>query len=168
MQPHFVCYHTPTVKKIAEQSRKMQPVKTITYGGLGLLFFGYMLKRNMTYGFQGLWLTLLILSGVYLLWLAAMPEITAFLSLRRITKQLGEVPSSRLEFGENIEISQGEMQMTIEYSDIRWVKQYRHTFILAMKDHMGISLDPDSFTTGDFASFKAFLREKCPDVKIPE
>ena len=87
MEPQFICVHRPTVKTVSEQSRKMQPVKTYAYALLGVGFFAYMLYRAIVFQFQAMDLLLLLLSAVYMVYLAAQPEINAWMSIRRAKKQ---------------------------------------------------------------------------------
>ena len=168
MEPLFICEHRPTVWSVAEQSRKMQPVKTYGTALLGLFFFAHTLRGALLNQFQNPWLVYFVLSCVYLLWLVPLPEINAFLAIRQAKKQLGTAPCSTLYFGDNIRITQAGEEMTWEYSEVRYVRQFRRSFLLVKKEGMGISVDPKGFTKGDFESFKAFLGQQCPEITLPK
>ena len=168
MEPQFICVHRPTVKTVSEQSRKMQPVKTYAYALLGVGFFAYMLYRAIVFQFQAMDLLLLLLSAVYMVYLAAQPEINAWMSIRRAKKQLGAELCSQIAFGDSIEITQQDMSLTWEYSEIRYVKRFRHSYLMVKKDGVGVSVDPEGFTQGDFESFQIFLKEKCPTAVFPK
>ena len=90
------------------------------------------------------------------------------------------------QFGDKIVYTlQGAETCEYDYSAIRKVISAKGSYILSftMKvpvasvtqgktDYVtkksSISLTRDGFTQGDFESFKKFLAEKCPNVKIPE
>lgn len=90
------------------------------------------------------------------------------------------------QFGDKIVYTlQGAETCEYDYSAIRKVISAKGSYILSFKmkvpvasvtqgktDYVtkksSISLTRDGFTQGDFESFKKFLAEKCPNVKIPE
>ena len=90
------------------------------------------------------------------------------------------------QFGDKIVYTlQGAETCEYDYSAIKKVISAKGSYILSVKmkvpvasvtqgktDYVtkksSISLTRDGFTQGDFESFKKFLAEKCPDVKIPE
>ena len=90
------------------------------------------------------------------------------------------------QFGDKIVYTlQGAETCEYDYSAIKKVISAKGSYILSFKmkvpvasvtqgktDYVtkksSISLTRDGFTQGDFESFKKFLAEKCPNVKIPE
>ena len=90
------------------------------------------------------------------------------------------------QFGDKIVYTlQGAETCEYDYSAIKKVISAKGSYILSFKmkvpvasvtqgktDYVtkksSISLKRDGFTQGDFESFKKFLAEKCPNVKIPE
>ena len=90
------------------------------------------------------------------------------------------------QFGDKIVYTlHGAETCEYDYSAIKKVISAKGSYILSFKmkvpvasvtqgktDYVtkksSISLTRDGFTQGDFESFKKFLAEKCPDVKIPE
>ena len=90
------------------------------------------------------------------------------------------------QFGDKIVYTlHGAETCEYDYSAIKKVISAKGSYILSFKmkvpvasvtqgktDYVNkksaISLKRDGFTQGDFESFKKFLAEKCPDVKIPE
>ena len=90
------------------------------------------------------------------------------------------------QFGDKILYTlHGAETCTYSYDAIRKVISAKDSYILSFKmkvavdsvtqgktDYVNkkssISLKRDGFTQGDFESFKKFLAEKCPNVKIPE
>jgi transcriptional regulator with XRE-family HTH domain len=73
-----------------------------------------------------------------------------------------------IAFGETIEIHEGMVHLTIEYrKSVREVR-LKHSYMLMLGKHNGVLIDPNGFTKGSFEEFKGFLREKRPDLTIPE
>ena len=90
------------------------------------------------------------------------------------------------QFGDKIHYAiQGTEDSAYDYSCITKVASCKNSYILCFKKKVLAEIDPkgkeryinkkgtillvrDGFTKGDFESFKQFLREKCPNVKIPE
>ena len=80
---------------------------------------------------------------------------------------------------------QGSEPCEYTFDSIKKVIASKNCFLLIYKKRVMVEVDPqgkehyvnkkgtlilarDGFTQGDFESFKAYLREKCPKVKIPE
>ena len=90
------------------------------------------------------------------------------------------------QFGDKIHYAlQGAEDSEYDYSCITKMVSAKRSYILCFKKKILAEVDPkgneryitkkgtipvvrDGFTKGDFESFKNFLREKCPGVKIPE
>ena len=90
------------------------------------------------------------------------------------------------QFGDKIVYTlQGAETCEYDYSAIKKVISAKGSYILSFKMKVpvesmtqgktsyvtrksAISLTREGFTVGDFESFKKFLAEKCPNVKIPE
>ena len=90
------------------------------------------------------------------------------------------------QFGDKIHYAlQGAEDSVYDYDCITKVASAKRSYILCFKKKVLAEVDPkgneryitkkgtipvtrDGFTQGDFESFKQFLREKCPNVKIPE
>lgn len=169
MEERFVCEYTPTVKMLASQARKRHPVRVVVFLLIGIVFFSYMLHCALMFHFQGIWSLFFLIGVTYLLWSLAMPEINAYLAIRRMKKGLGgEDPLCKITFGESIEIKEGTIRIIWEYSEINRIHRYKHSYVLAKNKQLGIILDPNGLTEGTFEGFKAFLRQKLPALQIPE
>ena len=90
------------------------------------------------------------------------------------------------QFGDKIHYAiQGAEDSEYDYDCITKVASCKHSYILCFKKKIQAEIDPkgnpryinkkgtilltrDGFTVGNFESFKQFLREKCPNIKIPE
>jgi hypothetical protein len=60
------------------------------------------------------------------------------------------------------------VHLTIEYRKIVRVVRLKHSYLLMTSRRTGVLLDPNGFTKGTFEEFKQFLRQKRPDLTIPE
>jgi len=80
----------------------------------------------------------------------------------------GVAPEVIITFGETIKLHEGMVDITVEYRKIQKVVRLKHSYMLMIGKRNGLMLNPDCFTKGTFEEFKQFLREKRPDLKIPE
>ncbi len=169
MKYRFECDFTPTVRKSANRIRKLSPGRTILMLILGIGFFGYIMPAavatTILYGFQPQWLFYALFSIAYLVYGVFMPEVSGYIWVRRFRKDCN---SYHISFGENIEIRQGNIRVCWEYTEINQVIRLKYHYELLKDKRMGIMLDPDSLTGGTFEEFKQFLREKRPDLIIPD
>ena len=98
-----------------------------------------------------------------------MPQWYTWLTLRNVKKQNdGMQPETIVTFGDIIEMHEGMVHLTIEYRKIKKVIRLKYSYMLMLGKRNGVMLAPDSFTKGTFEEFKQFLREKRPDLVIPE
>ena len=98
-----------------------------------------------------------------------MPDWAVWNVLRRIRSQNGGVePETVITVGDRVEVARGISHATIDFEKIVRVRRLKHSYLLMITKRDGIMVRPDSFTKGTFAEFKNFLREKRPDLNIPE
>ena len=125
--------------------------------------------------------------GLLFLRIATTPRRTA----RRVIKNYKgmykvDAVEATTQFGDKIVYTlQGTDPCEHEYTCIRKVISAKNSYILCFKKRVAVEsvtqgktsyttrkgtilLTRDGFTQGNFESFKKFLAEKCPDVKIPE
>ena len=111
----------------------------------------------------------LLFMGVVFGSLYFLPDYYSWLTLRNTKKQNdGELPETKIVFGDTIEMFEGMVHLTIEYRKIEKVVRLRNSYVLMNGKRTGILIDPDGFTMGTFEEFKQFLRTKRPDLKVPE
>lgn len=97
------------------------------------------------------------------------PHWVTWGSLRNAKKiNDGIMPETVVTAGDVLELDEGMTHITVEYHKIRRVVHLRHSYVLMIGRRNGVILDPNAFTKGTFAEFKQFLREKRPDLTIPE
>ena len=110
-----------------------------------------------------------IFLGIFMLFCGFLPHIYAWSALRASKKQNdGIMPATIITFGDIIELREGMVHITVEYRKIVKVLRLKHSYMLMTGKRNGVMLDPNGFTQGTFEEFKQFLREKRPDLKIPE
>ena len=88
--------------------------------------------------------------------------------MRNYKKDTSGNSTYKIAFGEQIEVTQGTIKATWEYSDICEVYHLKHSYELVKSKRLGLIVDPNGFTKGSFDEFKQFLREKRPDLTVPE
>lgn len=80
----------------------------------------------------------------------------------------GEIPDTVLTFGEEIVSDSPMGWASYDYDQILQVMSLKHSYILLMDNKKGLPVNRTGFTKGSFEEFKQFLREKRPDLTIPE
>ena len=75
---------------------------------------------------------------------------------------------TRVQFGEQIVAETKDGVRRIEYRKIENVLSLEHSYIICDKLPGVTFLSRNGFTKGTFEEFKQFLREKRPDLNIPE
>ena len=110
-----------------------------------------------------------LLYGLVILLMAGFPYLYAWSVLKNDkTQNDGTQPETVITFGETIEMYEGMIHLTIEYRKIVKVVRLEHSYVLMLGARNGVMLFPDCFTKGTFDAFKQFLREKRPDLTVPE
>lgn len=129
--------------------------------GLPLLYIGGV--RGSEFGM--LWCCYLVMILVQFL-----PQYYAWSVLRNTRKQNdGVMPQTRVVYSdENIQMFEGMVHLTIEYRKIVKTVRLKNGYALMTGKRTAVLVKPEEFTVGDFQSFKGFIREKCPNVKVVE
>ena len=97
-----------------------------------------------------------------------LPGSTAKAIIKEIRRQNGGKPVEGVAlFGDVILSNMGDRE-AYSYERIRKVVALKYSYVIYIDKRISIPVVRDGFTKGDFASFKQFLREKRPDLKIPE
>ena len=111
----------------------------------------------------------LVVLGPVMLAVAFLPQFYAWSAIRNSKKQNDDVlPETLITFGETIELHEGMVHITVEYRKIQRVIHLKHSYMLMIGKRNGVMVAPNGFTKGTFEEFKQFLREKRPDLNIPE
>ena len=80
----------------------------------------------------------------------------------------GEIPETVLTFGEEITSDSALGEATYDYEQILKIYSLKRSYILLMDNKKGLPVNRDGFVKGTFPEFKEFLRERRPDLIIPE
>ena len=79
-----------------------------------------------------------------------------------------ETAEMTYQFGDTIRVVCNDKTMELPYKEITTVDIYSDHMVLGIHKNMMLFVAVDGFTKGTFSEFKQFLREKRPDLKIPE
>lgn len=170
MEPRFEIRYTANQKILREFYRKIgigpryPTVIAVLVGSAGLIFYsasqGILAEVADTFTLCGLVFLLLFFLPWYISW-------NALRTSKRNND--GVIPETRITVNEDrIDVDEGWVHFTLEYRKFRRVVHLKHSYVLMMGRRSGLMIDPDGFTKGTFAEFKQFLREKRPDLNIPE
>ena len=80
----------------------------------------------------------------------------------------GRIPLIYIRFGDQIYVEDRDSTFNLEYRKIEKVIVLKYGLFLRYAEKAHMAIDPNCFTKGTFEEFKQFLREKRPDLKIPE
>ena len=101
--------------------------------------------------------------------IAFLPQWAAWNVMRQTKAQNGGVePETVVTVGNTIEISAGITRSTIDFHRIIKVRRLKYSYVLLITKRSGVLLRPDCFTKGTFEEFKQYLRQKRPDLVIPD
>ena len=156
-------------KMVVEVSRKYSvgPRPPVAFV-MALIYIGFVVKCWYEGILPYMILSLLFVGAVFTA-IYFLPHFYTWLLLHNTKKQNdGVQPEVVVSFGDAIEVREGMVHLTIEYRKIKKVVRLRHSYLLMNSRRGGIMIDPEKFTKGTFEEFKQFLREKRPDLVIPE
>lgn len=170
MEPRFEIRYTTNQEILREFYRKIgigpryPTVIAVLIGFAGLIFYsasqGILAEVADTFTLCGLVFLLLFFLPWYISW-------NALRTSKRNND--GVIPETRITVNEDrIDVDEGWVHFTLEYRKFRRVVHLKHSYVLMIGRRSGLMIDPDGFTKGTFAEFKQFLREKRPDLNIPE
>lgn len=161
----YYCNH----KMLAEFGRKYSVGPRPVMVALLIAAFAYFVIDSWWEGILLEMLPMLTFMAVIFGSMYFLADLFAWSSLRNAKKQHDNMqPESVITFGDVIEVHEGMVRITLEYRKIRKVVRLKHCYLLMNGKRTGIMLREDGFTKGTFPEFKQFLREKCPDITIPE
>ena len=117
---------------------------------------------------QDVWL----LATMYLVLIVVQffPNLFAWSSLRNARKQNdGVMPETRVVFtGENIQMFEGMVHLTVEYRRITRGVRLKHSYALMTGKRTAVLIKDDAFTKGNLEELRGFLAQKCPGIPFAE
>ena len=128
---------------------------------LPALVVGIMLRRDV-------WM----LAVMYLVFILVQffPNLFAWSSLRNARKQNdGVMPETRVVFtGEDIQMFEGMVHLTVEYRKITRGVRLKHSYALMTGKRTAVLIKDDAFTKGSLEELRSFLAQKCPGIAFAE
>lgn len=171
----FECRYQPTEELSREAIRATRPgwqiVFVVIYALLGLRTLGMILVTTLLFGYVEPYavLVLLLFLGA-LLYFSFRPRLMAKRQIRRIRDFFdGQMPEYQIRFTRDhiINAAAGN-EHRIPYAKLNKVWHTKHILILGVDKVTSVAIPKNSFTKGSYEEFLAFLRAKCPDLKIHE
>ena len=105
----------------------------------------------------------------YAVYLLVMPYYRTSKGLKKQAEFYGgELPENTARFGEIIQIGNAMESKSWEYAHLVGVYSWKYSYGLRFADDMVLVMDRSNFTKGTFEEFKEFLRQKRPDLEIPD
>ena len=144
--------------------RKRQVLWTVTMAVMSVLFlFGGVVLKDALYqvGAAG-YMALAV-------WFWLLPRRMARKAHKKMLKFYdGVIPETVVRFGETITLTQADRFTTIPYNKLKRVSVLKDCLLL--HDEIGgvYFLSNDGFTKGGKQDMLALLKEKCPNVKLPD
>lgn len=164
-ESRFYCSH----RMMAEFYRKIGTGPRYPVVALGAAVTCGLALYSAYYGVLAETARMLLCLTIFWVTVFFMPHWVAWLNLRQAKKlNDGILPETVVTAGDVLELDEGMTHITVEYRKIRRVVHLKHSYILMLGRRNGLILDPNAFTKGTFEDFKQFLREKRPDLIIPE
>ena len=169
MNTVFENRYVSTYKQLVEFYRKHGTGPRIPTVVTAVIFFGWITLYSYINGISDEMQNMLLTMGAVYAALFFLPHLMAWGSLYGSKKQNDGVrPETTVTFGEDIQMYESMVHLTIEYRKIVRVVRLKHSYLLMTSRRTGVLLDPNGFTKGTFEEFKQFLRQKRPDLTIPE
>ena len=170
MEPRFEIRYTTNQKILREFYRKIGTGPRYPTVIAELAFFAGLIFYSASRGILAEVADTFTLCGLVFLLLFFLPWYISWNALRSSKRSNdGVIPETRIAVKEDrIDVDEGFVHFTLEYRKFCRVVHLKHSYVLMMGRRNGLMIDPDGFTKGTFAEFKQFLREKRPDLNIPE
>ena len=171
MESVFECEFTPTVKMIAARVRKYSEARYAFLLIISIGLFAYVainaVFTSIFWGFDMIWVKLLLFTLAFLVVSIFFPRVNAYFGVRNYKKDTAG-GLYKIAFGDHIELTQGSTRIIWEYQDIQKIYHLKYSYELVKSKRLALFVDPNGFTKGNFEDFKRFLKEKRPDLTIPE
>ena len=170
MEPRFEIRYTTNQEILREFYRKIGTGPRYPTVIAELAFFAGLVLFSVSQGILAEVAEMFTLCGLVFLLLFFLPWYISWNALRSSKRSNdGVIPETRIAVNEDrIDVDEGFVHFTLEYRKFCRVVHLKHSYVLMMGRRNGLMIDSDGFTKGTFAEFKQFLREKRPDLNIPE
>ncbi|TQQ84529.1 YcxB family protein [Peptacetobacter hominis] len=140
--------------------------KTIIYGIIiliaGIAVFAWSIVRGNIL-FTGIYGAVIFIVAATLVFA---PKLTKRELKRNIyTMHKGEQKETIVKFSDRIYMKEGELTMTVDYTQIRKIIDMKTSIVLYMGSNSGVILSKNGFECSDIDDFMEFIKEKCINVK---
>ena len=169
MESQFEIRSTPNYKMIEENARKYGIGPRIpTVIVVSVCFVALAIFNSFMGIWEKMWRMMAIVAGVEVI-VFFLPNILTFLGLRALRKKNGgELPEAVVTVSDQIVYQSGSEKTVYDFADLTNAVRLKYCYKLRFTERRSLLIDPNSFTKGTFEEFKQFLREKRPDLVIPE
>lgn len=169
MESQFEIRSTPNYKMIVENARKYGIGPRIpTVIVVSVCFVALAIFNSFMGIWEKMWRMMAIVAGVEVI-VFFLPNILTFLGLRALRKKNGgELPEAVVTVSNQIVYQSGLEKTVYDFADLTNAVRLKYCYKLRFTERRSLLIDPSSFTKGTFEEFKQFLREKRPDLVIPE
>lgn len=166
MEYQFENTGTPDIRAVIEVRYRMNAKRIWIWIGAYLLL-GIYFSLAFRLGYSNLFLPVMCFGFAILF--ALMPYWEVRKGWKKdLAFHNGVLPVNTARFGEKISIENTMASRSWEYYHLVKVCSFQYSYCLRFSDNTVLFFDRGNFTKGTFDEFKQFLREKRPDLKIPE
>ena len=169
MEPRFVIHFSMTNRMVFEFGKKIGvlPPKQRAILALWSILFSLIAIVLLCLG-EDKWLLLTIAIALIGIAVIYLPDRYVWRSLEKERCPDDIVYKVTVTIGDKIEWHGEKEEFAIDYEHISRVVHLKYSYALMLSKQIGIYFDPSGFTKGTFEEFKEFLRNKRPDLRIPE
>ena len=144
--------------------RKRQILLTVTSAILGVLFAFAWIVLERT-----IWLLLAVVYVALAVWYWFVPYRTAKKVYKKMLKiHDGDIPPTTVRFGEKIFFDAGTSTSEMAYKKLKSVVFCNDCILIQNEVGEAYLVANDGFTKGSKQELIAFLKEKCPQLKLPD
>ncbi|MBQ9951526.1 MAG: hypothetical protein IJO98_05230 [Clostridia bacterium] len=144
--------------------------RKVLFRGLDRMAMVIFVLAAMLFAFEWMEGEQLEMSAMLMLFSAVIILISGFtgrMAIRNMRKYHGgEIPESRIEFGEKMQLEEGATSTAVEYSKVTHVHNLKHSYVLRCGKAVAVIVAKGKFTVGSEAEFMNFIKEKCPNAKF--
>lgn len=145
----------------------MKTMRRILIPVLCFMVLGYLILALDTKGREDI--SMLCASAAMLLVCWFMPQWMGYLSFRKKLKYYnGNLPDNVIRFGEQIRLQDVDSSHVIPYDKIKKITFTEECIVLHLQDGRSFGLPKGPFTKGSLREMMALLKEKCPQLKLPD
>ena len=114
------------------------------------------------------WLIFFVCIG-YIVWLLCLPLYRTKKYFKKMKEYYGEIPQIVVRFGEDaVTTTYTDSCWSVPYEKITRIRFLTHSIVLQANGVSTVAVSPSGFTKGTLPEFRAFVKQKCPNAKLPD